>query len=74
MPEKVPPAWVTFQVALPIIDAEMPAPIMEPVESDAVPSQVPLMVADALDPTVTMFHCAPSPSRPPGRRVLPRYA
>ena len=64
-------ACVTFQVVLPIIEADMPAPIMEPVESAAAPSQVPLMVAAALGSSVTaMFHCT-SPSRPPERRVLP---
>ena len=47
MPEKVLPVCVIFQVVLPIIEADKPAPIMEPVESDVLPSHVPVMLAEA---------------------------
>ena len=44
VPEKALPVCVIVHVVLPIIEADMPAPIMEPVESDALPTHVPVMV------------------------------
>ena len=36
------PVWVICHVMLPIIDADMPAPIMVPLESSACPTHVPV--------------------------------
>lgn len=46
VPENVFPAWVIVQVGVPI----MPAPIIDPVESDAVPNHVPVIVAVEVGP------------------------
>jgi hypothetical protein len=47
VPANVLPACVTVHVVLPIITAVAPAPIIEPDESDAEPTQVPAIVAGA---------------------------
>jgi len=48
VPENAFPVWVTCHVMLPIMAPDMPAPIMEPVESDVLPTQVPAMGVSAL--------------------------
>jgi hypothetical protein len=44
VPEKVDPFWVTCQVVLPAVVPDIPDPIIEPLESAAVPAQLPVMV------------------------------
>jgi hypothetical protein len=43
VPENELPVCVICQVMLPIIEGDNPAPIIDPVESDACPTQVPVM-------------------------------
>ena len=49
VPENVLPVCVIDQCALFIMAEVRPAPIMEPLESDAVPSHAPVIVADAVE-------------------------
>jgi len=48
VPENVLPSCVNVHVVLFIIVAVSPAPIIDPVESEAVPTQAPVIVTDAL--------------------------
>ena len=50
VPENADPLWVNCQVRVPAAAAGVPDPIIEPVESDAAPTQVPVKVAVELGP------------------------
>ena len=45
VPEKADPFWMTCQLVLAAVAPDMPDPIIEPLESAAVPAQLPVMVA-----------------------------
>ena len=46
------PLWVTVQVVSFIMDTVKPAPIIEPVESDVLPAQEPVIVRVWLGPVI----------------------
>lgn len=48
VPENTDPVWVTCHVVAPAVDPAIPDPIIDPLESDAVPTQFPLIVAVVL--------------------------
>jgi hypothetical protein len=58
VPENADPLWVSCHVVAPAVAPDIPDPIIEPLESDAEPTQVPAKVA--LEPgVVTPADCEP---------------
>jgi hypothetical protein len=58
VPENADPLWVSCHVVAPAVAPDMPDPIIEPLESDAEPTQLPAKVAVELG-LVTPADCEP---------------
>jgi len=58
VPENAEPLWVSLHVVAPAVAPDIPDPIIEPLESDAEPTQLPVKVAVELG-LVTPADCEP---------------
>jgi hypothetical protein len=50
VPENADPFWVSCHVVVPAVAPDIPDPIIDPLESDAAPTQLPVMFAVELGP------------------------